>query len=184
MLLKNNDKLFIPSGDYQPATKRYVDDLVANIEIPDAGLRLEIVTALPTENIETNVIYLILDTDTTSDINIYQEWVYLTASQTWEQIGTTALDLTPYALTSTVLTKDNTTEYTPSSDYNPTTKKYVDDLVIEKTGDVEDAITNSGFITNEDEIDPIFTNSPAYDITEDDKTEWNRIKTHRVYTVE
>ena len=32
-----------------------------------------------------------------------------------------------------VLTKDNTTEYTPSTDYNPATKKYVDDIDKELT---------------------------------------------------
>lgn len=31
-----------------------------------------------------------------------------------------------------ILTKDNTTEYTPVNDYNPATKKYVDDLVNSK----------------------------------------------------
>lgn len=33
------------------------------------------------------------------------------------------------ANTSDVLTKTNTTSYTPSADYNPATKKYVDDAV-------------------------------------------------------
>lgn len=28
-----------------------------------------------------------------------------------------------------VLTKDNITEYTPTNDYNPATKKYIDDIV-------------------------------------------------------
>jgi hypothetical protein len=32
-----------------------------------------------------------------------------------------------------VLTKTNTTAYTPTGDYNPATKKYIDDIV----GDVE-----------------------------------------------
>ena len=33
---------------------------------------------------------------------------------------------------SDVLTKTNTTEYTPTSDYNPSTKKYVDDAIADK----------------------------------------------------
>ena len=33
-----------------------------------------------------------------------------------------------------VLTKDNTTEYTPTADYNPATKKYVDDAVAGSSG--------------------------------------------------
>ena len=35
----------------------------------------------------------------------------------------------------TVLLKDNTTEYTPTADYNPSTKKYVDDKVTEAGGE-------------------------------------------------
>lgn len=37
------------------------------------------------------------------------------------------VDLTPYALKSNVLELDNTTTFTPSADYHPATKKYVDD---------------------------------------------------------
>lgn len=37
-----------------------------------------------------------------------------------------------------VLTKDNITEYTPASDYNPATKKYVDDIV----GDINNILDN------------------------------------------
>lgn len=32
-----------------------------------------------------------------------------------------------------ILTKDNTTEYTPTDNYNPATKKYVDDFLSNKT---------------------------------------------------
>lgn len=56
--------------------------------------------------------------------------------------------------TSTVLTKTNTTEYTPTSDYNPSTKKYVDDAITgvsthEHTNkDILDAITQENMLTN------------------------------------
>ena len=184
VLRKDNTSVFVPTGEFNPVTKKYVDDLFANIEIPEAGLRLEIVSELPTENIETNVIYLVLDIENSSEMNVYKEWVYLTSLQRWEQIGTTALDLSPYALNENVLTKNNITEYNPTTEYNPATKKYVDDLVNEKTGDIQDEIDGSGFITNAQEMDPIFTNSPAFDITDEDMTEWNRIKTHRVCTID
>lgn len=42
-----------------------------------------------------------------------------------------------YALANSVLSKTNTTVYTPSSDYNPSTKKYVDDSI-------QSAILSSG----------------------------------------
>lgn len=38
-------------------------------------------------------------------------------------------DLTDYAKIEYVLTKTNTTSFTPTSDYNPATKKYVDDSI-------------------------------------------------------
>ena len=41
---------------------------------------------------------------------------------------------------SKVLTKDNTKVYTPTSDYHPSTKKYVDDSTIEATDDEVDAM--------------------------------------------
>ena len=41
----------------------------------------------------------------------------------WELIGTTEVDLSNY------LAKDNSTSYTPSGNYNPATKKYVDDKI-------------------------------------------------------
>lgn len=37
----------------------------------------------------------------------------------------------------TTLAKNNTTSYTPTSDYNPATKKYVDDNVPQPEDDVE-----------------------------------------------
>lgn len=40
-------------------------------------------------------------------------------------------------ITSDVLTKNNTTSYTPTSDYNPATKKYVDDNIPQPEDDVE-----------------------------------------------
>ena len=38
---------------------------------------------------------------------------------------------------SEVLTKTNTTSYTPTADYNPATKKYVDDSIPQPEDDVE-----------------------------------------------
>lgn len=38
VLTKDNTSSFTPSGDYNPATKKYVDDSVANIDIPETDL--------------------------------------------------------------------------------------------------------------------------------------------------
>ena len=62
------------------------------------------------------------------------------------------------------LAKDNTTAYTPTSDYHPATKLYVDNKVSE-------GLAGSGFLS--EEADPIFTNHIASTITESDITNWN-----------
>jgi len=53
-------------------------------------------------------------------------------------------DLTALALKSNVLEKDNTDSYTPSADYHPATKKYVDDSTPVITEIVKDFVVNSG----------------------------------------
>lgn len=53
----------------------------------------EIVTELPTEDINPFCIYMILKTDPETD-NIYDEWVYINNS--WEYLGNTKVDMTQY----------------------------------------------------------------------------------------
>ena len=112
----NNTQEYTPTNDYNPATKKYVDDIVSTI----STLSFQVVSALPTEDIKTNVIYLVPST-TSSGQNIYDEYIYI--NSTWEKIGSTSVDLSNY------LAKDNTTAYTPTGDYNPATKQYVDSSV-------------------------------------------------------
>lgn len=112
----DNNKSYIPTSDYNPATKKYVDDLVSTI----STLSFQVVTELPTTDIQTNIIYLVPST-TSSGQNIYDEYIYI--NSTWEKIGSTSVDLSNY------LSKDNTTAYTPTGDYNPATKQYVDSSV-------------------------------------------------------
>lgn len=112
----DNNKSYIPTSDYNPATKKYVDDIVSTI----STLSFQVVATLPTEDIKTNVIYLVPST-TSSGQNIYDEYIYINSA--WEKIGSTSVDLSNY------LAKDNTTAYTPTGDYNPATKQYVDSSV-------------------------------------------------------
>ena len=111
-----NTVSYTPTSDYNPATKKYVDDIVSTI----STLSFQVVTELPTTDIQTNIIYLVPST-TSSEQNIYDEYIYI--NSTWEKIGSTAIDLSNY------LAKDNTTAYTPTGDYNPATKQYVDDNI-------------------------------------------------------
>lgn len=52
-------------------------------------------------------------------------------------IGSEAPDLSNY------LAKDNTTEYTPTSEYNPATKKYIDDSISTQSTNIISQITDS-----------------------------------------
>ena len=56
--------------------------------------------------------------------------------------------LSEKANTSDVLTKDNTTEFTPTSDYQPATKKYVDDSVASKVDKAEGKGLSTNDFTN------------------------------------
>ena len=110
------DTSVVPTDDTNFVNKAYVDGLVSTI----STLSFQVVATLPTEDIKTNVIYLVPST-TSSGQNIYDEYIYI--NSTWEKIGSTSVDLSNY------LAKDNTTAYTPTGDYNPATKQYVDSSV-------------------------------------------------------
>ncbi len=59
------------------------------------SFKLKKVDALPTENIENLVIYLVPNGDSDTE-NCYDEYMYINGS--WETIGSTRIDLTPYIL--------------------------------------------------------------------------------------
>ena len=73
-------------------TKNDVDNLINAIHTLD----IQIVTELPTENISHTTIYL--KGTETSGTNDYEEWIY-TVNNSWELIGSTAVDLTGYLKT-------------------------------------------------------------------------------------
>lgn len=80
---------------YDPlTTKSYVDGKLSG------KLKKEIVTELPTENIDKDTIYMILRQAPTTN-NIYDEYMYLKVSDNpetydWELIGNTEVDLSNY----------------------------------------------------------------------------------------
>lgn len=77
---------FIPADYYK---KTEVNDLIAAIN----ALSFEIVSALPTENIDTKKIYLAPKTDSETG-NAYDEYAYINGA--WERIGSTEIDLSGY----------------------------------------------------------------------------------------
>lgn len=113
----------VPTTNNQLVNKAYVDGLVSTI----STLSFQVVTELPTTDIQTNVIYLVPST-TSSEQNVYDEYIYI--NNAWEKIGSTAIDASNY------LAKDNTLAYAPTGDYNPATKKYVDDLFGQYTAQI------------------------------------------------
>ncbi len=105
VLTKTNTTAFTPSSNYQPATKKYVDDSVSA-----AGGGDMLKSVYDTDNSGT--------VDDSDKLGGQAPSYYATASA-----------VTAKANTSAVLTKTNTTSFTPTSNYHPATKKYVDDSV-------------------------------------------------------
>lgn len=64
-------------------SKSYVDSLMSG------ALKREIVETLPTEDIDINTIYMVLDSEASTQGNVYNEYLYI--NNTWELIGTTAV---------------------------------------------------------------------------------------------
>ena len=73
------------------ATMTDISDAISGI----TGIEFEIVQALPQEG-ETGVIYLILQSPAGSGQDIYDEYIWLSSSSTYEKIGSTAVDLSDY----------------------------------------------------------------------------------------
>ena len=82
-----NDAGYITSSALDPYyTKSQVDALIS-----DFG-GFEVVATLPTQDIKTNIIYLLGPIGTGSDK--YEEWIY--SNNTWVKIGDTSVDLSNY----------------------------------------------------------------------------------------
>lgn len=69
--------------------KQYIDDAIANV----VSIKFEVVTALPTVGVN-GVIYLVANSGTGT--NIYDEYAWIDSTKTFERLGTTDIDLTPY----------------------------------------------------------------------------------------
>lgn len=74
--------------------KEWVNAQIGNIEL----FSVQWVSALPTENISESTIYLIKDTTSTAENNVYTEYVYNATDAKWEILGQfeAAVDLTGY----------------------------------------------------------------------------------------
>ena len=172
-LTKNNNKEFTPTTDYEPATKKYVDDNAVNkysqlnerpIEVFPYTEKLNEVTNVTQKLCTIDVADLKADTTymcpdncgrlvlqytklDNSKISFYMSYspnslIIQTGYKNDKQIEIlidgivytvtfkTATEEPKVEQTVRYLTDKNTTEYTPTGDYNPATKKYVDDNIL------------------------------------------------------
>lgn len=145
-----------------------INDIIGNIN----KLTSEIVTVLPTENISTSTIYLIKAEDT----NVYSQYMYI--SNTWAELGTTAIDLSNYYSKTEIDTK-----LADKSDVSALTA-HAEDVVIHITSDERtawnEAVSKAHTHANSDILDATeesFTTAKqtAYDkAVEDDHTHENK----------
>lgn len=94
----SNDKGFITNSvnnltNYYKKTEVYTQTEINNLLANISTLDIEVVTELPTTG-NASTIYLVPKDAEVNDI--YDEYLYINAK--WERIGSTAIDLTPYAL--------------------------------------------------------------------------------------
>ena len=173
LLTKNYNKSWTPTQDYNPVHKKYVDDAIASIDIPETDLT-DYATIQYVDDLLANTNGLIdieettIDSDTfhsmktgdvyrivNSNTRIYYNGT-LSISTNYANalfIGSTfplvidgnlvtclvgsskyVFNMTKIIDADTVLTKTNTTSFTPTGDYNPATKKYVDEAVAGVSG--------------------------------------------------
>ena len=88
-LATSNSNAYTPSGNYNPATKKYVDDKIK--EIVGIGISIQIVDELPEVGMSYSTIYLVPIEGEDS----YDEYILL-EDGTWEKIGSTTVDMSNY----------------------------------------------------------------------------------------
>lgn len=88
-LSKTNTDSYTPTANYNPATKKYVDDCIAAIN----QLHFEIVQTLPATG-DPTIIYMISQQGGLGADDYYDEYIYI--NNNWEKIGSTRIDLSNY----------------------------------------------------------------------------------------
>jgi hypothetical protein len=153
----NNETIYTPTTDYNPATKKYVDDKITvkilpvdynkNCATNVADLEPHSIYMSPNDAKFLYLGYEKLDGSFSGLFlsgNPHGKFIYTGAKDdTKIEVMLEGICHTAYFKTDTVdphtektifyLTKNNTTEFTPTTDYEPATKKYVDDNKIAYT---------------------------------------------------
>lgn len=146
-----------PSASGLEVVETYSDTEIDAKIAAISSLSFEVVQTKPTQNIKTNVIYLIPNSQSGTD-NIYDEWIYV--NNKWELIGTTNIDLSNYVtdadLSAALTNKETiTNKITAITEKNKTSKTLfptvgaVNDFLLDKIasinstiGDLEARISN------------------------------------------
>lgn len=128
-------------------TKTEVDAIATAIK----NSRFEVVNALPTEDIKTNVIYLVPKNPTQTS-NVKDEYINLDGTSAgWEKIGDTEIDLSDYVTTTALNTA--LADYVKSTDLAAVaTSGSYNDLTDQPSipSKTSDLTNDSGFITSAD----------------------------------
>lgn len=119
------------------ATQRFVTDNVASAVGKITSFEYKIVDSLPsTTEGKKGVIYLVAHSGSTNN-NIYDEYIFLPAEGStaarYEKIGTTDIDLTPYAKKTEIPTKVSQL----TNDENYATHNYVDNFIRDEITDLD-----------------------------------------------
>lgn len=132
-----------PKGEYLTSIpSEYVTE--TELETTLTGKNYAIKTEIP-----TNVSQLVNDSNYATTTEVNQAITTADAPSDGKLYGKqdgawTEIDLTDIPTADNILTKGNTTEYTPTGDYNPATKKYVDDSINSIVGEIVIEIPSSG----------------------------------------
>lgn len=149
-LAKDNTTEFTPTADYNPSTKKYVDDKFSSVPLIDSYTKTEVDTKLANYLAKDNL----TEYTPTSD--------YHPATKKFVETVVSSIDMSGYYNKTEIdtkfsdyynknnvdtklanyLAKDNTTAFTPTENYHPATKKYVDD----KSATVDDQIEEADSI--------------------------------------
>lgn len=121
LLATSNTARYTPTADYHPATKKYVDDKVAE----GSGSGIDLSNYLAKDNTTEFTPTADYNPSTKKYVDDKFSSVPLIDSYTKTEVDT---KLANY------LAKDNLTEYTPTSDYHPATKKFVESVVASISG--------------------------------------------------
>lgn len=150
VLTKKSPTEFTPTSDYHPATKKYVDDLLANtnglIDIEETTIDSDTFHSMKTGDVyrivnsNTRIYYngtLSISTNYANALFIGSTFpLVIDGNLVTCLVGSSkyVFNMTKIIDADTVLTKTNTTSFTPTGDYNPATKKYVDEAVAGVSG--------------------------------------------------